>query len=98
EALVTPTMPSSERFDSGLEVLTRYLRSTTVLMGARQGGRDERVGRVHGLADLSGKRLATTIGYFLNDFIRREHPEIKLQVYPTFLAAMRSVDAGQSEA
>lgn len=41
EALVTPTMPSSERFDSGLEVLTPYLRSTTVLMGARQGGRDE---------------------------------------------------------
>ncbi|MEE1707603.1 hypothetical protein, partial [Pseudomonas aeruginosa] len=39
EALVTPTMPSSERFDSGLEVLTPYLRSTTVLMGARQGGR-----------------------------------------------------------
>ncbi|MBG6616198.1 transporter substrate-binding domain-containing protein [Pseudomonas aeruginosa] len=98
EALVTPTMPSSERFDSGLEVLTPYLRSATVLMGARQGGRDERVGRVHGLADLAGKRLATTIGYFLNDFIRREHPEIKLQVYPTFLAAMRSVDAGQSEA
>ncbi len=91
-------MPSSERFDSGLEVLTPYLRSATVLMGARQGGRDERVGRVHGLADLAGKRLATTIGYFLNDFIRREHPEIKLQVYPTFLAAMRSVDAGQSEA
>ncbi|MCO2302193.1 transporter substrate-binding domain-containing protein, partial [Pseudomonas aeruginosa] len=32
EALVTPTMPSSERFDSGLEVLTPYLRSATVLM------------------------------------------------------------------
>ncbi|MBN0091521.1 transporter substrate-binding domain-containing protein, partial [Pseudomonas aeruginosa] len=64
EALVTPTMPSTERLDSGLEVLTPYLRSTTVLMSASRGGRGERLERVHGLADLDGKRLATTVGYF----------------------------------
>ncbi|AIS12494.1 chemotaxis protein CheY [Pseudomonas chlororaphis subsp. aurantiaca] len=95
-ALLTPAMPQSELFETPLEVLPPYLRSSTVLMTATSAGRHAGR-RFTGLADLNGKTLATGEGYFFIDTIRRDYPAIQLKVYPTFLEAMRSVDSGQSE-
>ncbi|AZC38133.1 ATP-binding protein [Pseudomonas chlororaphis] len=95
-ALLTPAMPQSDLFETPLDVLPPYLRSSTVLMTAASGGRHAGR-RFTGLADLNGRTLATGEGYFFIDTIRRDYPAIQLKLYPTFLEAMRSVDSGQSE-
>ncbi|AZD86881.1 Virulence sensor protein bvgS precursor [Pseudomonas chlororaphis subsp. aureofaciens] len=95
-ALLTPVMPQSDLFETQLDVLSPYLRSSTVLMTATSGGRHAGR-RFTGLADLDGKTLATGEGYFFIDTIKRDYPAIRLKVYPTFLEAMRSVDSGQNE-
>ncbi|MGN7741963.1 ATP-binding protein [Pseudomonas sp. 22526] len=95
-ALLTPAMPQSDLFETPLDVLPPYLRSSTVLMTAASGGRHAGR-RFTGLADLNGRTLATGEGYFFIDMIRRDYPAIQLKLYPTFLEAMRSVDSGLSE-
>ncbi len=96
-ALLTPVMSQSDQLETQLDILPPYLRSSTVLMTATRGGRDDGR-RFDGLSDLNGRTLATGEGYFFIDTIKRDYPEIHLKVYPTFLDAMRSVDSGQNEA
>ncbi|WP_443218368.1 ATP-binding protein [Pseudomonas sp. SBT1-2] len=97
KALLTPVMSQANPFETQLDILPPYLRSTSVVMTANRSG-NVAGRRYTKLSDLKGMTVATGEGDFLIDTIHRDYPEILLKVYPTFLDAMRSVDSGQNEA
>ncbi|WP_097302575.1 ATP-binding protein [Pseudomonas chlororaphis] len=94
KAIMTAIVSPDPDTEADMEILLPYLRSSVVLMTAR-GSRGE---AIHGLQDLQGKRLASVPGYFINPIIQQAYPDIRLQIYPNFLEAMRSVDDGRSDA
>ena len=53
---------------------------------------------IHHLQGLEGKRVAMVAGFFLEDTVRREHPRIRLQLYPDLAQALASVAADDSDA
>ncbi|GAB7078423.1 transporter substrate-binding domain-containing protein [Megalodesulfovibrio paquesii] len=54
--------------------------------------------RVHGLADLKGKKVAVEEGYFMAEVLTREHPDIVQQVVPSSLEAIKAVAIGKADA
>jgi two-component system sensor histidine kinase EvgS len=99
QAMLTPVMSTEITSNGTLELLPPYLPSSVVLMtrsisGQNQGDTFD----AYDLDDLHGRRLASTSGYFINTIIQRQYPDIKLQIYPDFVKAMRSVDEGRSDA
>ncbi|AZD97700.1 ATP-binding protein [Pseudomonas chlororaphis] len=91
---VTSADPDTE---ADMDILLPYLRSSVVLMAGPRSARTQG-SPFHSLEDLQGKRLASVPGYFINPIIQQDYPDIRLQIYPNFLEAMRSVDDGRSDA
>lgn len=94
KALMASIVSTDPDLETDIEILRPYMRSSVVLMSARSAEGDA----PHSLKDLAGKRLASVAGYFINPIIEQEHPGIRLQVFPNFVEAMRSVDEGRSDA
>ncbi|BBN53716.1 two-component system sensor histidine kinase/response regulator [Pseudomonas chlororaphis subsp. aurantiaca] len=94
KALMTAIVAPGPEAEADMEILLPYLRSSVVLMTLRGPQHDV----IHGLQDLRGKRLASVSGYFINPIIKQDYPDIRLQIYPNFREAMRSVDDGRSDA
>lgn len=99
KAMLTPIMSTETEPDGSVELLPPYLPSSVVLMtrGVPNFGHGDTFD-AYDLNDLRGKRLASPSGYFINSIIEQQYPDIKLQIYPDFLEAMRSVDEGRSDA
>ncbi|MGE7957817.1 ATP-binding protein [Pseudomonas sp. NPDC089530] len=93
KAIMTSIVSTDPDTEADIELLRPYLRSSVVLMSAQSAA-----GAAHSLKDLQGKRLASVAGYFINPIIEQDYPDIRLQVYPNFVEAMRSVDEGRSDA
>ncbi|SFP84181.1 two-component system, NarL family, sensor histidine kinase EvgS [Pseudomonas sp. NFPP07] len=94
KAIMTAAVAPGPDAEADMEILLPYLRSSVVLMTLRGPRHDA----IHGLQDLRGKRLASVSGYFINQIIQQDYPDIRLQIYPNFREAMRSVDDGRSDA
>ncbi|AIS14129.1 chemotaxis protein CheY [Pseudomonas chlororaphis subsp. aurantiaca] len=94
KAIMTAVAAPDPDTEADMELLLPYLRSSVVLMTVRGLQGDS----IHSLQDLQGKRLASVPGYFINPIIQQDYPDIRLQIYPNFQEAMRSVDDGRSDA
>ncbi|WJV21305.1 MULTISPECIES: ATP-binding protein [Pseudomonas] len=95
--LMTSVTSADPDTEADMDILLPYLRSSVVLMAGPRSARTQG-SPFHSLEDLQGKRLASVPGYFINPIIQQDYPDIRLQIYPNFLEAMRSVDDGRSDA
>ncbi|WP_259699339.1 ATP-binding protein, partial [Pseudomonas chlororaphis] len=97
KTLMTSVTSADTDTEAYMDILLPYLRSSVVLMAGPKAARTQG-SPFHSLNDLQGKRLASVPGYFVNQIIQQNYPDIRLQIYPNFLEAMRSVDDGRSDA
>ncbi|MGA3823999.1 ATP-binding protein [Pseudomonas chlororaphis] len=97
QTLMTSVTSADPDTEADMDILLPYLRSSVVLMAGPRSARTQG-SPFHSLEDLQGKRLASVPGYFINPIIQQDYPDIRLQIYPNFLEAMRSVDDGRSDA
>ncbi|WP_053270028.1 ATP-binding protein [Pseudomonas chlororaphis] len=97
QTLMTSVTSADPDTEADMDILLPYLRSSVVLMAGPSSARTQG-NPFHSLKDLQGKRLASVPGYFINPIIQQDYPDIRLQIYPNFLEAMRSVDDGRSDA
>nr|WP_256593468.1 transporter substrate-binding domain-containing protein [Pseudomonas sp. 09C 129] len=97
KTLMTSVTSADTDTEAYMDILLPYLRSSVVLMAGPKAARTQG-SSFHSLNDLQGKRLASVPGYFVNQIIQQNYPDIRLQIYPNFLEAMRSVDDGRSDA
>ncbi len=97
QTLMTSVTSADPDTEADMDILLPYLRSSVVLMAGPRSARTQG-SPFHSLEDLQGKRLASVPGYFINPIIQQDYPDIRLQIYPNFLEAMRSVDNGRSDA
>ncbi|HHQ2656913.1 TPA: ATP-binding protein [Pseudomonas aeruginosa] len=96
KALMTPYFPPQVTSTADLEVLPPYLHTSPVLMTLQKENRRPR--RLKGLESLEGKKLAMTEGYFLENYVKNEYPNIKITSYQNTVEAMQSVEQGSNDA
>ncbi|MBN9322794.1 MAG: transporter substrate-binding domain-containing protein, partial [Delftia acidovorans] len=99
KALLTPVYTSPPIASPNIKLLPPYLRSAVVVMARPEANAGtQRDKGIHHLQGLEGKRVAMVAGFFLEDTVRREHPRIRLQLYPDLAQALASVAADDSDA
>jgi two-component system sensor histidine kinase EvgS len=97
KALLAPVYTPPPSPSPGIRMLAPYLRSSVVVM-ARPDAAVQGPRRIHHLQELEGRRVAMVAGFFLEEAVRREHPGIRLQMYPDLALALGSVASGDSDA
>ncbi|KZK28651.1 two-component system sensor histidine kinase/response regulator [Delftia sp. GW456-R20] len=99
KALLTPVYTSPPIASPDIKLLPPYLRSAVVVLARPEANAGtQRDKGIHHLQGLEGKRVAMVAGFFLEDTVRREHPRIRLQLYPDLAQALASVAADDSDA
>lgn len=101
-ALLTPTYTPPQDPSPAVHLLAPFLRSSVVVMTLPHAqaapAQPPKPRRIHHLHELAGQRVAMVAGFFLEGVVRREHPAIRLQMYPDLVQALSSVEAGSSDA